>query len=456
MKASRRKEPGFRDYVKNPQLWNELVEAEHDLEQTADRAKSWNDEQLGTAIRRFVFDPKEARANGRVLHALGSRTHPALLQILRDQSLRSRLPEPTDKDPLPKAPFNRLCDLLDENPPAEAASLLAPFLDEPSAEIRKSAALVLGSIGAESVVLPVRKALQDSDEYVRSYALIGLRRALDGQRLSDMCLRGLFDDLQELLLEGKNADAAAGLLLCFDKQRATEFLLSDAMLKPESRSLHQVLRALNSKGARVPRDRLLRLIDHLNRRELEYPQSYQLGEALRSLGMHRVPEDQKTIEQFLSHRETIVARGAAGGMLASDGLDGFEERIWATMKDRGVDALNVSQRRYQAVLAFDAEVNNGGLSQYFFNSSGDEWQAALAGLEAMESKERLAILREAIEKFGPTGPSTDRRERMVQLSKLARGDEAVFDGLDSRYYKSSEVVAVLATRYVLKYREAFR
>lgn len=119
---------------------------------------------------------------------------------------------------------------------------------------------------------------------------------------------------------------------------------------------------------------------------------------------------------------------------------------------QGVAALSVPQRRYNAVLTFDGEVRNGGLSQYFFNSSGDEWRDALAGLDAMELKERTAILREALAKFAPESLSENRKERMLQLSKLAKGD----DELDTRYYKSKENVDVMATRYVIKNSEAFR
>jgi len=107
-----------------------------------------------------------------------------------------------------------------------------------------------------------------------------------------------------------------------------------------------------------------------------------------------------------------------------------------------------------AVLMYDGEVNNGGLSQYFFNSSGDHWRDALAGLEAMGSTERLAVLREALSRFGKDGPSQDRAQE--ELAKLARKNDALFDVLDDRYYKSKEVIEALTKRYVLKNSDAFK
>jgi hypothetical protein len=140
-------------------------------------------------------------------------------------------------------------------------------------------------------------------------------------------------------------------------------------------------------------------------------------------------------------------------MLASHGLEDFQQRIW---EPRGGKSLTVPQRHYSAVFMLDAEVRNGGFSQYFFNSSGDDWRDTLAGLEVMGSKERLAIFREALAKFGAAGPSGDREKRMEQLAKIANAEEKLFDQFDSRYYKSTEIIDVLVMRYVLKNPEAFR
>jgi hypothetical protein len=392
----------------------------------------------------------------RLLKSLGRRTHPALLRILKDPEVRERLLEPTGENILPEAPLKRACNLLDEGPPPDTVDLLTPFLDEKSNEIRKSCAMAIASVGNESIIAPVRKALGDSDEYVRSYALMGLQRAIEGKRLEPVCSKEFFGDVRKLLEEGKNGRNAAQLLLEFDQKQAVEFFLSDETFVPDSKCLHDALRVMNDKAVDVPRVRLLPLIDKLKDRELKYPQTYLLGEALRSLGRHKEEIDRALMTGYLSHNEEIIASGAAEGILASHGVDGFRKRIWNTLEQRGRDALTDAQRHVNAVDMYDGEVNNGGLSQYFFNSSGDEWKMALAGLEAMGSKERLTILREAVAKFGPAGPSEDRRRRMTQLSKLENANDNCFDELNTRYYKCKENVDVLATNFVLKNPAAFR
>lgn len=446
---------GFRDVVKNPQLWQQLVNEDQDIEREAEAAQGWSDERVARAVRWYVFEVKSsdnAWGNYKVLQRLGSRTHPEVLRILRDPALRAQLIKPTKTDGLPEAPFNRLCKLLDKVPP-ETAKLIVPFTEDSEAEIRRDAVRVLGEIGTEEALAAVRKSLGDSDEYVRSRALRGLLTAVKENRLDAVGRRNLFESGLILLAEGKNSDEVPGLLLKLDRPRATAFFLSEESLNPQSKALHYVLRVLNEEQIPVPRDRLLALIEKFNKPDLDYPQTYQLSETLRTLGRHKLPEDRKLLDGYLSHPEKKVVEGAAAGMLASHGLEDFRQHIW---EPRDGKILTVPQRHYYAVFMLDAEVCNGGFSQYFFNSSGDDWRDALAGLEAMGSKERLAIFREALAKFGATGPSGDREKRMGQLAKIANAEEKLFDKYDSRYYASTEVIDVMVMRYVLKNPEAFR
>ncbi len=449
------KEFGFRDAVKDPEGWAEqMEEGDRDFRFLLAEAKNWNDQKLSTELRHFVFEvrnSREAPAERRVLQKLASRVEPVAVRYLGDKTLRERLVTPTEKGVLPETPFHRLCMLLEDSPSTEGAAALLPFLDQPSPEIRKSAIIIVAATGSESVVAPVRKAFGDSDEYVRSYAIIGLQRAAKAGRLSDACRTELFEDLRRLIADGKNGDNGVGLFFELNERRAQEWLLSEKCLTPEFPSLHHSLRALNGRGSLVPRDKLLNLIDRLEPRGAEYPFSYQLGEVLLALGKHHEVKDRERLEHYLTHAERIVVSGAATGLLASHGLEDFRKRIWESRTP-----LTIPQQHYNSVARLDGEVCNGGFSQYFFNSSGDDWREALAGLEAMGSKERLAIFREVLAKFGTAGPSEKREERMEQLAKVERASDRAFNQFDSRYYSSTEVIDVMVMRYVLKHPEAFR
>jgi hypothetical protein len=224
----------------------------------------------------------------------------------------------------------------------------------------------------------------------------------------------------------------------------------------DSRIIHSVLATLASAKSPVPRERVLELIADLKASELSYPQNYALGTALRILGQDQKPGDREMLNSMLAHADEQVAAGAADGLVCSHGLQGFEQGIWSLEQKSGYESLPEHQRFYSAVLMCDAEINNGGLSQYFVNSSGDHWRDALAGFEAMGFKERLELFRKALSFFGKDGPSVDREKRQEQLSKLYQNNDAIFDSLESRYYESKEVLEVFMTKFVLAHPDSFR
>jgi HEAT repeat protein len=450
---------GFKDVLKNPEYWDGMSQAQAGVGSAVEAAKCWDDDKVASLTKQFIFEAvssRDAWEQARILRELGERTHPTVLGLLRDSSLYSRLVKPTGKDILPEAPFNRACDLLGGSPGAEAVEALVPFLSDPSEEIRKDAALAIAKTGAATIAPFVRKALSDRDEYVRSYALMGLEFALSRSGLSNSLQAELFPDVLDLLRADRNVDKAANILCRFNSGKAKDYFLSQEVFTAESPILHEVLEVLANGKVSVPHDRLKSLIASLEMQELKYPKTYALGEALRLLGQQQREEDRDFIRGRTTHPEERVAQGAAAGLLCSFGLEGFEQRIWDAEQRSGYESLTEHQRFYSAVSMCDAEINNGGLAQYFVNSSGDRWHDALAGFKAMGFQQRLAVLNEAVAKFGGAGPSTDRSIRQDQLSRLYKRDDSIFDALDNRYYESSEVVGVFASRFVLEHPEGFR
>lgn len=100
-----------------------------------------------------------------------------------------------------------------------------------------------------------------------------------------------------------------------------------------------------------------------------------------------------------------------------------------------------------AVGNLNGEIGNGGLSQYFFNSSGNDWQAALHGLELLGDAEGTAILKAALAAFGPGGPPTERADRQ-RFEALVAANSSRFDDLDRRWYLHEDALGGLFTTWL--------
>lgn len=322
---------GFKDVVKNPEYWDAASQARLDAEHAAEAAKTWSDDKVASSTRHFVLEvrsSREAWGEAQILRELGQRTHPTVLKLLGDEDLYDRLVKPTGEDLGPEAPFNRACDILGDAPPKEAVAALAPFLNDPSEQIRKDAALAIAKTGAAEIIPHVRKAFTDVDEYVRSYALMGLKSSLDQAGLAESVPRELFSDVKSLLEIGRNADDAVDILFRFDSEKARDYFFSSEVFRADSLIVHEVLETLANAKAPVQRGLLLDLISALDTSDLEYPRTYALGEALRLLGQMQNSGDRDFLSAKLSHSDDRVAEGAAAGLLCSHGLEGFEQRIW--------------------------------------------------------------------------------------------------------------------------------
>ncbi|OYU72830.1 MAG: hypothetical protein CFE32_22625, partial [Alphaproteobacteria bacterium PA3] len=100
----------------------------------------------------------------------------------------------------------------------------------------------------------------------------------------------------------------------------------------------------------------------------------------------------------------------------------------------GLGTLSEAQRIYFAVGVLEGEIYNGGLDQFFSNSSGAYYADAVAGLQALEADAALAILKDAAQiLFDGTPPPVDQQERWDAMDRNAYtpdGEDAVTAQLD--------------------------
>lgn len=100
--------------------------------------------------------------------------------------------------------------------------------------------------------------------------------------------------------------------------------------------------------------------------------------------------------------------------------------------EQSLRPFSQAQRLVFALHWYDAEVNNGGHDQFYWNSTGIVWRDALAAYRAIGAPGIADILQQSADRLGGS-PALDRGDRQQQLSDLAPN----FNDLDERFYAES-------------------
>jgi hypothetical protein len=158
---------------------------------------------------------------------------------------------------------------------------------------------------------------------------------------------------------------------------------------------------------------------------------------LPSLGKDRCPQkDFDAQMKCYEKREAELDKLPAAKLWKEAGPSELVFRVVARI-EKAAEAgatLTAAERELEAVLMFDGEVRNGGLHQYFFNSSGGETVDARAGLVRFGMTESVAILDCALTAFPDGKASTDRETRNDQLARWGERQFEIFDVLTDAYY----------------------
>lgn len=120
--------------------------------------------------------------------------------------------------------------------------------------------------------------------------------------------------------------------------------------------------------------------------------------------------------------------------------------LWDSLVDRALATpvelaeLTADERLYYVVRLFEGEVNNGGFEQYFYNSSSDHFQEALAGLERLGANKAATLLRKAARvAFADGKPPVDRIERWNSTRDLTTKARArAVEQLEGAFFNNSD------------------
>jgi hypothetical protein len=157
-----------------------------------------------------------------------------------------------------------------------------------------------------------------------------------------------------------------------------------------------------------------------------------------------------------------VLAGIPDGDLVLAITDHLRDHVFGASTEsfmRAYDQLSVGMRSLHAIEVLDAEVKNGGFSQFFWNSSGRYAPQALDGLVLVGARMRSGLVRQAIELFlRQDGPALRRIGREdPKGAYLAFARRMDFRALDSAYYQLDRIedLKKLLVAYVRAHTDEF-
>lgn len=115
------------------------------------------------------------------------------------------------------------------------------------------------------------------------------------------------------------------------------------------------------------------------------------------------------------------------------------DRVFAREREVGFASLDHPSRVFLAIWELEAELNNGGFSQWMFNSAGDHAEFAVAALREVGASDAAA----ACERFfalmpgGRPSPDRDTRQQQLDAASEAAGEDAFEDAcsaLEQEFY----------------------
>src|SRR5262245_26051520 len=112
------------------------------------------------------------------------------------------------------------------------------------------------------------------------------------------------------------------------------------------------------------------------------------------------------------------------------------------------DDLDEADRVLIAIWGLEAEVNNGGFAQFYFNGAGDLASFAPTALRLIGADRMAEIVTQANAMFGPEGPARSEAARQAQLSLVAPKDSNPWAQLDRAFQAYPDGIAQLLIHFL--------
>jgi len=115
--------------------------------------------------------------------------------------------------------------------------------------------------------------------------------------------------------------------------------------------------------------------------------------------------------------------------------------------DTPFEVLSPMEQILVAIWGLEADVNNGGFDQYYFNMYGDCAGFVPRALRTIGANRMADIVDAANRVFGSTGPPKSRDDRQSMLLDLSERDDHLWDDLDKSFQAYPDDIDALLERY---------
>jgi Domain of unknown function (DUF4375) len=142
---------------------------------------------------------------------------------------------------------------------------------------------------------------------------------------------------------------------------------------------------------------------------------------------------------------------------------------WAVMQHIGWVVEGNDEREHEIVTTLspgfqvvyatwwlEAEVNNGGFNQYFFNSTGEFVKEALTGFTRLGAREHAALTQQAIAVYEGRQPVIDAARRQGTTDAFSKTyEDDPFAPLDERFFNLRTDLGALRVRFIREHLGEF-
>jgi len=120
-----------------------------------------------------------------------------------------------------------------------------------------------------------------------------------------------------------------------------------------------------------------------------------------------------------------------------------------------IEKLNEPQKNFFYNQTLEREINNGGLNQFYFNSSGDFAHETKISLKAIGAIKTSVIVEKANDQFPNKIVPKDRASRQDTLSQIEDKANEIWEELDQKFFAYEDDLNSLNMDYIKKNKESF-